>query len=195
MRNVHRRSDRCRVGSPRLLGIGPLLLVFGLAPVGVHAQGEVSVGALVAPEPGPGGTQVGPALSVSTAGMLGLPVFLDVGIARTDYTSLGQDYHRDHYFLMLAADWFPIQGTTRLGLRLGLGAYGEYETVENPSSPGGDNWIEAAVPGLILERELAGGRRLVVGLTDYLLGWYFAVLDSSEYSIEHRLRLMVGVRF
>ena len=97
---------------------------------------------------------------------------------------------------MLGAEWFPVRGTTRVGLRLGLGASGEYEIAEtNPASPGGDTWTEAVVPGLVFARDLPPGKRLTVGLSDYLLGPFFAVLDPEEYGIEHRWGITVGLRF
>jgi len=137
-----------------------LLLAFALGPSWAAGQGEVSVGVLWVPQPSLGETQIGPLLSAAVSGReLGLPLFFEASIARTDFASLGQDYHHNHYFLQLGTEWFPTQGTTRLGFRVGLGAYGEYETVEtNPSQPGGDNWVEAVIPGLILERDLGEGR-------------------------------------
>jgi len=162
----------------------------------VAAQGEVSIGLLMVPEPSVGGAQFGPMVSVAASGAdFGWPLFFEAGLARTDFTSLDQDYHHNHYFLALGAEWFPTQGTTRVGLRVGLGAYGEYETVEtDPSSSGGDNWVEAIVPGLILERDL-GRRRLVMALSDFVIGPYFAILDPEEYGIEHRIRFSIGMRF
>jgi len=128
--------------------------------------------------------------------VLGIPLLVEACVARTYFTSLGQNYHHNHFLFVLGAEWFPTQGTTHLGLRLGLGAYGEYEIVEtDPPSPGGDSWVETVVPGLILERDLGGGRRLVAGLADFVLGPWFAVLDPGEYGVEHRLRFTLGIRF
>jgi hypothetical protein len=127
-----------------------LLLAFSIGPSWAAGQGGVSVGLLWVPQPSLGETQVGPLLSAAVSGdELGLPVFFEASMARTDFASLGQDYHHNHYFFQLGAEWFPTQGTTRIGLRLGLGAYGEYEIVETePAQPGGDNWVEALTPGL-----------------------------------------------
>ena len=82
------------------------------------------------------------------------------------------------------------------GLTFGLGAYGELETVEtDPPSPGGGGWVETVVPGLVLERDLGGGRRVVVRLADSILGPWFAVLDPAEYGVEHRFLFVLGIRF
>jgi len=161
------------------------------------AQAEVSVGLLVVHEPSLGGRQIGPLVSASASrSVLGLPLFLEASVARTDFNSLGQNYHHNHYLLALGGEWFLTRGTTRLGLRIGAGAYGELETVEtDPPSPGGGGWVETVVPGLVLERELESGRRLVVRVSDAVLGPWFAVLDSSEYGIEHRFQFVFGVRF
>jgi hypothetical protein len=133
---------------------------------------------------------------VGSRDVLGLPLFLELGAARTDFASLGQDYHHNHYLLALGAEWFLTRGTSRLGLRCGLGAYGEFETVENdPPSGGGGGWIETVVPGLVLERDLGSEKRLVLRLEDAILGPWFAVLDPGEYSIEHRLLFVLGIRF
>ncbi len=106
------------------------------------------------------------------------------------------NYHHNHYLFTLGAEWFPTRGTTRLGLRFGLGAYGELETVEtDPPSPGGGGWVETVVPGLVLERDLGGGRRVVVRLADSILGPWFAVLDPAEYGVEHRFLFVLGIRF
>lgn len=51
------------------------------------------------------------------------------------------------------------------------------------------------VPGLVLEHDLGGGKRLFLGVSDFVLGPVFAILDSSEYSIEYRVRVMLGLRF
>lgn len=184
--------------SPRAAWLlGGVLLATSLTSTIAAAQVEVAAGVLLAPEPGPDGTRFGPALSVGVSGAtIGLPLYFEAGYARTDFTSLGQAYHDNHYSLILGAEWFPSRAATRVGLRLGAGAYGERQVVEtNPPSPGGNNWIEAVVPGLVVEHGLGGGRRLIVGISDFLLGPYFAILDSSEYSIEHRIRVTVGLRF
>ena len=172
-------------------------LVAALCPGMALAQAEVSVGLLVVHEPSLGGRQVGPLVSAAASrSVLGLPLILEASFARTDFTSLGQNYHHNHYLLALGAEWFVSRGTTRLGLRFAVGAYGELETVEtDPPSPGGGGWIETVVPGLVLERELENGRRIVVRVSDAVLGPWFAVLDPSEYGIEHRFQFLFGVRF
>ena len=187
---------RCR-STRYVREIGLLLLAMSLNPTYAGAQLEVSAGMLVVPRPSVGGTRVGVVASAAAArGLLGVPLLLETSIARTDFSSLGQNYHHNHYLFVLGAEWFATHGTTRLGLRLGLGAYGEYEVVEtNPASPGGSNWVEAVVPGLVLARDLGGGRLLVLGLSDFVLGPFFAVLDPEEYGVEHRVRLTLGTRF
>lgn len=168
-----------------------------LCPRAEAAQVEASAGLLFVPEASVGGNQVGPMVSVTgTSDVLGLPLFLEVGVARTDFASLGQNYHHNHVLLSLGAEWLLTQGSTRLGFRVGLGAYGEFETVEgDPSVSGGGGWVETVIPGLVLEHELGGGKRLVARVSDAILGPWFAVLDSDEYSIEHRLMFVLGVRF
>ena len=187
-----------RRGTRAVRYIGVVLLVSAASPICAVAQGEVALGVLVVPEPSVGGTQVGPALAAMVfRDVLGVPLFLEVGFARTDFNSLGQDYHHNHYSFALNTEWLPARsGSTRFGFRLGLGAYGEYEIVEtDPASSGGDSWTEAVVPGLILERDIGEDRRLVVALTDSVLGPYFAVFDPEEYDVEHRIRLTLGMRF
>lgn len=179
----------------RLLGIA--LLASALCPRVALAQVEASAGLLVVPDGGVGGRQIGPMVSVSgSSSVLGPEFFLEVGAGRTDFNSLGQDYHHNHYLLALGSEWFPVQGTTRFGLRLGLGAYGEIETVEtDPSSPGGGGWVETVVPGLVLERDFGNGRGFVVRMSDAILGPWFAVLDPSEYDVDHRFMVLLGIRF
>jgi hypothetical protein len=177
--------------------MGLAVLATGLCPGTGFAQAEVSAGLLVVHEPSVGGSQIGPMVSaVGSSNVLGIPLFLELGVARTDFASLRQNYHHNHYLFALGAEWFPTRGTTRLGLRFGLGAYGELETVEtDPPSPGGGGWVETVVPGLILERDLGGGRRVVVRLADLILGPWFAVLDPAEYGVEHRFVFVLGIRF
>ena len=177
--------------------MGLAVLATGLCPGTGFAQAEVSAGLLVVHEPSVGGSQIGPMVSAAgSSDVLGLPLFLELGVARTDFASLGQNYHHNHYLFALGAEWFPTRGTTRLGLRFGLGAYGELETVEtDPPSPGGGGWVETVVPGLVLERDLGGGRRVVVRLADSILGPWFAVLDPAEYGVEHRFLFVLGIRF
>ncbi|HIF06116.1 MAG TPA: hypothetical protein EYQ64_03970 [Gemmatimonadetes bacterium] len=193
---IERRGRRLRsVRSAQLMGLA--VLATGLCPGTGFAQAEVSAGLLVVHEQSPGGSQIGPMVSaVGSSNVLGIPLFLELGVARTDFASLRQNYHHNHYLFALGAEWFPTRGTTRLGLRFGLGAYGELETVEtDPPSPGGGGWVETVVPGLILERDLGGGRRVVVRLADLILGPWFAVLDPAEYGVEHRFVFVLGIRF
>lgn len=179
--------------------IAAALLLSGMIglPTNVTAQLEAGAGVMFAPEPGPGDTRVGPMLAVVTSlGSLGVPLLLEAGIGRTDFTSLGQDYHNNHYALAILVQWQPVQGPTTLALRLGLGAYGEYQTVEtDPPTGGGDNWAEMVTPSVTLTRPLTTNTRLVLTVADALLGPFYAVLDPEEYGIEHRVRVMVGVQF
>lgn len=187
-----------RPGSILPLGlVGLLAFALSLTPTRAAGQVEVSAGAFVEPKPSVGSTRVGPLLSVALAsGRLGIPLILDASFARTDFNSLGQDYHHNHTLLTLGTEWFPFQGATRVGLRLGLGASREVEIIEsNPPAPGGDNWIETIVPGLVLERRLRGGKTLVMEVSDYVLGPYFAVLDPQEYGVAHLITAKAGVRF
>ena len=173
------------------------LLTAGFCPREGFAQAEVSAGLLVVHEPSLGGSQVGPMVSAAgSSDLLGPTLFIELSVARTDFASLGQSHHHNHYLLLLGTEWFPTRGATRLGLRFGLGAYGEIETIEtDPPSPGGGGWVETVVPGLVLERDLGGGRQLVVRLADAILGPWFAVLDPAEYSLEHRFLFVLGIRF
>ena len=177
--------------------IGFAVLAIAVWPRASIAQGEVSAGLLFVPDASLGGSQAGPMVSaVGSSDVLKLPLFLELAFGRTDFVSLGQSYHHNHYLVALGVERFLTRGTSRLGLRFGLGAYGELETVEtDPPSPGGGGWVETIVPGMVLERDLASGRRLVVRLSDAVLGPWFAVLDPSEYSVEHRLLLVLGIRF
>jgi hypothetical protein len=161
------------------------------------AQVHLSTGVLIDPEPSVGSTRGGPLLSVAfSTGALGIPLFVQADLARTDFTSLGQDYHHNYTLLTLGTEWFPFPGKTPVGVRLGLGAVGEFEVVEtHPSQSGGDNWIEAVVPGLVVERRLGGGRRLVLVVSDYILGPWQAAIDPSEGAISHRITVSAGVRF
>ena len=188
-----RCRDRC--GAADLLGLAALSVV--LCPGAAVGQVEASAGLLVVHAPSIGGRQIGPLLSVSgSSSALGLPLYLEVGGGRTDFASLGQNYHHNHYLVALGAEWFLTQGTTRLGLRFGLGAYGEFETIEtDPPSPGGGGWVETVVPGVVLEHDIGGGRRVVVRLADTILGPWFAVLDPAEYGIDHRFLVLLGIRF
>lgn len=46
-----------------------------------------------------------------------------------------------------------------------------------------------------MERRLPGGKHLVLNVSDYVLGPYFAVLDPDEYGVSHLITVTVGVRF
>ncbi len=166
-------------------------------PAAGAAQTEVSAGLLVVHDPSVGGRQVGPLISaVGSTSVGGIPLFIEAGAARTDFASLGQNYHHNHYLFALGTEWLPTRGTTRLGLRIALGAYGELETVEtDPPADGGGGWVETVVPGVVLERDLGSDRTVVLRLADSILGPWFAVLDPAEYDVEHRLIVLLGLRF
>ncbi len=172
-----------------------LLACWAWIPSSAAAQLEASAGLLVLADPVVDGTQLGPSLAVSASlSSLGLPALLEFGVARTDFTVLGQDYHNDHYFLTAVTQWQVAEGSTSFAFRFGLGAYGEYQTVESdPPVGGGDNWAETAVAGAILTHEIAPGVRVLLTLTDALVGPFNAAFDPDEYSIEHRVRIAIGV--
>ena len=193
-------SSRPGVSSAKRVALTLGLLAFlslagAVAPTDASAQIQLSTGLFVHPSPSIGSTRVGPLVSlVVSTNSVRLPLFLEGNVARTDFSSLGQDYHHNYYLFALGATWFPTEGATRLGVRLGIGAAGEYEIVEADSSPGGDGWVSAVVPGLVLERDLRGRLRLVASLTDYVLGPINAILDPEEYGIGHRILVSAGVR-
>ena len=174
-----------------------LLAALSWVPSPAAAQIEAGAGFLVSDAPGVAGTRIGPTVAASVRlSTLGLPVILEAGAGRIDFTSLGQAYHEIHYLLGAATEWSVIRGRTGLALRLGLGAYGAYQTVESdPPSGGGSNWLEAVVPAVTATREINPEVRLVVTVSDALLGPMDAVFDPDEYDIEHRVRVLIGVRF
>lgn len=174
-----------------------LALAAAAIPLAATAQVEVSTGILLDASPGVGDARVGPLLSLGVANSaLGFPLFLEASVARTDFGSLGREYHHNYYLFALGTYRSLGDGPTRLELRLGLGALGEYEIVEgDPSTSGGDNWIEAVVPGLILTHEINSGLTVVAGASDHMLNPLFAIFDPEENEIDHRWRVMVGIRF
>ena len=173
-----------------------VLACLACIPSSVTAQVEVTAGVLVLNDPVVEGTLAGPTLALSASlAVAGVPVLFEAGVGRTDFTSLGQDYHNDHYFLAVSGQWEAIRGRTGLAFRLGAGAYGEYQTVEtDPPTGGGDNWSAIVVPGLILTRAISTETRLVLILSDAILGPVDAILDPGEYAVEHRLRIMLGLQ-
>ena len=173
-----------------------VLACLACIPSSVTAQVEVTAGVLVLNDPVVEGTLAGPTLALSASlAVAGVPVLFEAGVGRTDFTSLGQDYHNDHYFLAVSGQWEAIRGCTGLAFRLGAGAYGEYQTVEtDPPTGGGDNWSEIVVPGVMLTRAISSETRLVLTLSDAILGPVDAILDPDEYAVEHRLRIMLGLQ-
>ncbi|MEM7415846.1 MAG: hypothetical protein AAF389_10150 [Gemmatimonadota bacterium] len=180
----------------RCAGLALCVLALSVTPARASAQIEVSAGLLVAPDAGMDGTPVGPALAARTR----IPGFgalsVEAGWARTDFTAVGRDFHNDHFVAHLSHEWRLIRGPTVVGVRFGVGAYGEFQTVESdPPTGGGDNWFETVVPEIVLARAIAPNRRIVISVSDAILGPVNAVFDPSEYSVEHRIRLLVGLEF
>lgn len=172
----------------------PCLLAFLATPL--RGQVEASAGVIIAPNP-VSGSAIGPSVG-ATLPLPGPAGFLvvDVGAARTDFTTLGRSYHDDHLLVALQGQWSPIRGDTQFTVRVGVGAYGEFQTVEtDPPRGGGDNGYETVAAALSLSRALASGTRIVLTLSDILLGPVNALADPEEYDLEHRLRIHVGLRF
>jgi hypothetical protein len=166
-------------------------------PRATAAQFELAAGALVASDAVVDGPLVGPALSlVASLARVGVPAVVELGVARTDFSSLGRDYHDDHLWIAVLAQRRLRHGATGLALRLGAGAYGEFQTVEgDPPTGGGDNWFDTVIAGVVVTRLLGDGRELVFSFSDALLGPTNAIFDPSEADVQHRFRILVGVRF
>lgn len=185
------RSIRSR---GRVLGIAVWAAALVWTPAATSAQVDVSVGMLVAPDPGRDATPGGPVLAVSMHVPSFRSLVLEAGWGRTDFTVAGRDFHDDHIMAHLSREWRVGRGPTAMGIRVGLGAYGVLQTVESdPPTGGGDNWFETIVPALVVTHAIAPRRRLVISVSDAILGPVNAILDSGEYSVEHRVRILIGL--
>ncbi len=158
---------------------------------------EVTAGVLAVGEIASAANSVGPVVSLTIgSGALGIPVLLEGAVSRIDFTSFGEPFHRNYGFMTLGTEWLPVQGPVAVGLRLGLGATVEDDISEDdPTFFSSNNWAEALVPALVLRRTLASGRQLVLTVSDHILGPFNAVFDPEEYGVEHRVRVLLGVRF
>ena len=141
--------------------------------------------------------RLGPMLSLTLgADLAGLPLLLEAGFARADFTSFGEEFHRNYGAFVLGSEWVPVRETVHVGLRLGLGAMVEDDISEDdPAFRSSNRWAEALVPGVVVRRPLAGGRALVFTVSDHIAGFWNALWDPDEYGVEHRLRVLVGVWF
>jgi hypothetical protein len=158
---------------------------------------EVTAGVVLVGEIASTDERIGPVISVTLGtGALGFPLLLEGAVSRIDFTSFGEPFHRNYGFMTLGTEWLPVQGPGAVGLRLGVGAAVEDDISEDdPTFFSSNNWAEAVVPGLVLKRTLASGRQLVLTISDHILGPFNAVLDPEEYGVEHRVRVLFGVRF
>jgi hypothetical protein len=171
--------------------------VLGLPGQGTAQPVELSAGVLFAHETAPLGSHVAPMVSVALRAELGrFPVLLEAGFARSDFDSFGEAFHRNYGVFTLGSEWMPVRGTTRAGLRLGVGAVVEDDESEvDPAFTSSGNWAEAVVFGLVIRRRLGSGRDLVFSLSDHVLGPVNAIFDPVEYDVEHRFRVLLGLRF
>ena len=175
----------------------------GFALVGVPERGaaqhvELSAGVLVADEFAPPGARVAPMLSLGLgADPPGLPpLLLEAGFGRSDFNSFGEDFHRYYGTFALSVEWTPLRAPTSVGLRFGLGALVEDDvSEENPGFVSSSNWVEALVPAVVVSRRLASGRTLILTVADFMLQPVNGLLDPSEYSVEHRFRVLLGLGF
>lgn len=127
---------------------------------------------------------------------LGFPLLLEGGFARADFTSFGEAFHRNFGIFVLGTEWTPVEGATSIALRLGVGAVVEDDISEDDSAfRSSNNWAGGLVPGLVLRRRLESGREVSLLVSDHLLGPVNALFDPEEYSVEHRLRVLLGIRF
>ena len=118
------------------------------------------------------------------------------GQGRTDFSVFGEEFHDTHYGLTASGQVPLLRGSTGLMLRLGFGAHGVRQTIET-STPGGGgaNWYETIVPSVVVSRTLTSATDLVLSASDALLGPVGALLDPDEFDLQHRIRILVGVRF
>ena len=166
-------------------------------PAHVQGQVEVTAGVAVADESAPPGARVAPMVSLALdLDAVGVPLILEAGFARADFTSFGEAFHRNHGYFVLGTEWTPVRAGVHVGLRLGVGALVEDDINEDDTAfRSSNNWAEAVVPGLVIKRPLASGRELVFVLSDHVLYPIDALFDPDEYSVEHRFRLLLGLRF
>ena len=168
-------------------------LVLAAGPVDAAGQVEVMAGVMVADSDSP--ARAAPFVSL-TLGLPVLPLLLEAGVGRADFNSFGTDYHRHYGMFVLGGEWTAVRSSVDVALRLGLGALVEDDiNEEDPAFRSSNNWIEALVPALVIRKPLASGREMVFTVSDHILGPFNAVFDPDEYSMEHRLRVLVGVRF
>ncbi len=154
---------------------------------------ELSAGLLIADKP----ARLSPMLSVTLGtDALGFPLLLEGSFARADFTSFGEAFHRNFGLFVLGTEWTPVEGATSIALRLGVGAVVEDDVSEDdPAFRSSNNWAGGVVPGLVLRRRLESGRELFILMSDHILGPVNALFDPEEYSVEHRLRVLLGIRF
>ena len=166
-------------------------------PAAAHGQMEVTAGVMVADQNAPDGARVAPLVSLAIGtDAVGFPLILEAGFARADFTSFGEAFHRNHGYFVLGSEWTPVRSELHVGLRLGVGGVVEDDISEDdPGFRSSNNWAEAVVPGLVIKRPLASGREFVFTVSDHVMYPIDALFDPSEYSVEHRFRILFGVRF
>jgi hypothetical protein len=167
--------------------------VMAAGPMGASAQVEVMAGAMVADSDSP--ARAAPFVSL-TLGLPVVPLLFEAGVGRADFNSFGEDFHRHYGMFFLGGEWTVVRSGVDVALRLGLGALVEDDINEDdPAFRSSNNWVEAVVPALVIRKPLASGRAMVFTVSDHVLGPFNAVLDPDEYGMEHRLRILLGIRF
>ena len=88
------------------------------APALAQGRAEVTAGVAVADRFAPPGARVAPLLSVALGlDVVGIPLILEAGFARADFTSFGEAFHRNHGYFVLGSEWMPIRSAVNVGTK------------------------------------------------------------------------------
>lgn len=142
------------------------------------------------------GTEIGPGLTVELElkAERALSWWGGISIARTDFPVGPDELHRNWGAAALGVRLMREGARPAVGVLLGIGAlFWDDVSETDPAFRSSANAGEMLLPGVELRLPLRDGFGASISVRDQVTGWWWAVLDPDEGSLNHRVMITAGL--
>lgn len=172
-----------------------------LAVTAQSSQAMQSIGWTVAPSvlldtEFSGDTQIGPGLTLELElrAERSLSWWGGMSVARTDFPVGPDELHRNWGAAALGLRLMRDGQSPAVGVILGIGAlFWDDLSETDPAFRSSANAEEMLLPGVEVRIPVRNGFGVSVSVRDQMTGWWWAVLDPEEGSLNHRVMITAGL--